>query len=228
MELCFDDHVGGTRTPIRHRPVPELRLLGGFELRVDGQPVELPPGVERLIAFVALTPRGLNRDFAAFQLWPDKTEARARANLRSTLWRLNRLGAEIISVTTSRLRLSSEVWLDLQNLINELEDPQRAASLPFGTLLPDLLPDWYDDWLTVERERFRQLSLAALEERARVAFQAGDTGSAIQFALASIAIDGTRMSAHHLVVEAHLAEGNEWEAARERCRYARCRESLFA
>jgi hypothetical protein len=46
--------------------------------------------------------------------------------------------------------------------------------------------------------------------------------------VAAIAIEGTRASAHRLVVDAHLAEGNEWEAERERMRYTRYLETYLA
>ena len=98
---------------------------------------------------------------------------------------------------------------------------------PFQTLMTDLLPDWYDDWLGVERDRLRLLRLAALEKRAREFFAVGDTTSAIQFGLAALAIEGARESAHRLVVDAHLAEGNTCEARREQLRFERCLSEEF-
>jgi DNA-binding SARP family transcriptional activator len=199
----------------------QLRLLGGFELLIDATPIELQPALQRLMAFVALTPRGVGRMFAAFQLWPDKVEKRALANLRSTIWRLNGLGVELIAVTPKRLTLARGVWVDA------LAEPavsgaDSAAPAPFQTMLRDLLPDWYDDWLIVERERFRLLRLAALESSARASILAGDTTTAIQLALSALAIEGARETAHQLVIDAHLAEGNECEARREQARYERC------
>ena len=199
-------------------PAVRLRLIGGFELEIDGRVVEVQPALRRLTALVALTPRGIARDFAAFQLWPDKVEARAKANLRSTLWRQHQLEAPVVQVSAMSLRLDPRVWLDIRDDLEGGDDGQ--VSRPFDTLLLDLLPEWYDEWLVVERERLRQFRLASLERRARDAMPA-DPGRAIQLGLAALAIDGSRESSHRLVVEAHLAEGNAREAARERSRFAR-------
>ena len=201
----------------------ELRLLGGFEMRLEGEVVELQPAMQRLLAFVSLAPRGVERCFAAFQLWPDKNEDRAKANLRSTLWRLGKLPADVVSATKNRLRLSSNIWVDAHHGIQGLMEGTDTAildeMLPFHTLQSELLPDWYDDWLIVERERLRQLSLRALESKARQALTVGDTSDAIQVGLAAVAIDPLRESGHRIVIEAHLAEGNESEAVRELSRY---------
>jgi DNA-binding SARP family transcriptional activator len=205
-------------------PVVQLRLLGGFELSIDATPIELQPALQRLMAFVALTPRGVGRMFAAFQLWPDKVEKRAMANLRSTIWRLNSLGVELIDVTPTRLALARGVWVDAlcDPPGSDSDSAVDAAPAPFQTMLHDLLPDWYDDWLIVERERFRLLRLATLEASARASILAGDTTTAIQLALSALAIEGARETAHRLVIDAHLAEGNECEARREQARFERC------
>ncbi len=156
-----------------------LYLIGGFELRVDGDPIEsMQPATQRLLAFVALMPRGVEREFAAFQLWPDTAEDRARANLRSALWRLRCLPVPVVVATVNRLRLADDVWVDARDsLVEELDygDGVRFDSpLPFQSLLADLLPDWYDDWISIDRERLRQIMLRRLENRARVALTAGD------------------------------------------------------
>ncbi|GAA3650704.1 hypothetical protein GCM10022237_08070 [Nocardioides ginsengisoli] len=208
-------------------PHVQLRLLGGFELRIDGAVVDLQPAVKRLTALVALTPCGLSRDFAAFQLWPDKSEARARANLRSTLWRLHQLAGDILHASATHLRLDDSVSLDTRDVLAGA-DAEDGVPRPFETLMADLLPDWYDEWIDVERERFRQLRLARLEQRAHAALADRDAATAIQLALAALAIDATRESAHRIVVRAHQAEGNEWEAERERSRYLRSQQEVVA
>jgi DNA-binding SARP family transcriptional activator len=202
-----------------------LRLIGGFDLTIDGEPEPtLQPAMQRLLAFVALTPRGVERMFTALQLWPDTSEERAKANLRSTLWRLGKLPVVLVTTTKSRLRLADGVWVDARDGIDELVHGLAGgvldAALPFQNLLADLLPDWYDDWLIIERERLRQLSLASLEARARSALEQGDTHDAIQLALSAMSIDLLRESAHRLLIEAHLAEGNDRDAHRALASYS--------
>ena len=197
----------------------ELRLLGGFELRVDGGAVDVTPSAQRLLAFIALSPRGVDRAFLAFQLWPEHSEQRAKANLRSALWRLGKVPAELITATKSQLRLASSVWVDARDGITELVAggvaSLAAAALPFHALDSDLLPDWYDEWLTIERERLRQLRLGSLEEAARQARAEGRPDVAIQLGLAAVAIEPLRESGHQLVIEIHLAQGNRADAVRQ-------------
>lgn len=200
-----------------------LRLLSGFQLCLDGEPLKLQPATERLLAFVALSPRGVTRNFAAFQLWPDSNENRAKANLRSTLWRLTKLPVQTLVTTKARLQLANHVWLDTRDGLEELaagaESDVLDTILPFQALDGQLLPDWYDDWLITERERLRQLRLRVLESRAQTALAAGRTAEAIQTALAAVSLDPLRESSQRLVIQAHLAEGNKLEAVRQADRY---------
>ncbi|MBD3925658.1 transcriptional regulator [Nocardioides cavernae] len=199
-------------------PDVRLHLLGGFELTIDGHRAPtLQPGVQRLLAFVALTVRGVERDFAAQQLWPDSTEQRARANLRSSLWRLRRLDVELVETSPTRLRLAESVWVDTRDVVGELTASgvgRLDSPVAFDFLFVDLLPDWYDDWLTIEREKVRQLTLRMLETQARRALARGDASEAIQLALTAMAIDPLRETPCRLVMEAHLSEGNEFDAQR--------------
>lgn len=191
-----------------------LCLIGGFELTIDGDPVELQPASRRLLAFVALLPRGVERMFAALQLWPEHSEDRAKANLRSALWRLNKVDAPLVVSTKTHLQLDRTVWVDVRHGMDALATADDDGIAPFASIANELLPDWYDDWLMIERERLRQLTMAGLEDKARRALDDDDTAVAIQFALRSAAVDPARESAHRLVIEAQLAEGNQCAARR--------------
>ena len=69
------------------RPVPrvEIRLLDGFELRLDGRVISLPCAAQRVVALLALHDRAMLRTYAAGLLWPESADERASANLRSVL-----------------------------------------------------------------------------------------------------------------------------------------------
>lgn len=86
-------------------------------------------------------------------------------------------------------------------------------------LSSDLLPDWYDDWVIIARERLRQLRLHALEALAQRLASAGSYARAIELCLLSIEGEPLRESAHRILVGIHLAEGNRQEALRHFCRY---------
>src|SRR5919202_1528765 len=87
----------------------------------------------------------------------------------------------------------------------------------------ELLPDWYDDWVLFERERYRQLALHALEAQAERLQELGRPPEALQRALAAVRSEPLRESGHRLLIRVHLAEGNAVEALRQ---FELCRRLL--
>jgi DNA-binding SARP family transcriptional activator len=79
----------------------------------------------------------------------------------------------------------------------------------------DLLPDWYEDWVIIERERFRELRVEALEVICRQLSALGRYGDAVQAGLAAVASEPLRESAHQTLIAAHVAEGNRADALRQ-------------
>ena len=77
-----------------------LNLINGFELRRGGEVLQLPPGCQRLIAFLALWERPVLRSFVRGSLWSDSDIDHANACLRSTLWRVPGHHAPEIVVAT--------------------------------------------------------------------------------------------------------------------------------
>ena len=203
----------------------QLRLLNVFDVVVDGVPVSLPIGAQRLVAFVALHERPVQRDYVAGMLWLDTPDTRAAANLRSMLWRIQKRARGLIDARGHRLRLEEDVRVDLrvaeQQARAELEG-DAGVSDP-ASFAADLLPDWYDDWALLERERFRQLRLRALEALCERQLRAGHRNEALAAGLLSLAGEPLRESAHRALVRVHLADGNAVEAVRQ---YRLCRRLL--
>jgi DNA-binding SARP family transcriptional activator len=208
---------------------PRLNLLNSFELLAGGKPITLPMTAQRLLAFLALHHHPLQRIYVAGMLWMDSPEERAAANLRSSLWRLHQPGHVLVEATGRQLRLARDVEVDVRELAHiahELvEESVDCSSLEVGALPleGELLPDWYDDWVLIERERYRQLSLHALEMLARQLTAAGRFNAALEPALAAVAAEPLRESAHRTLIRLHLAEGNVAEARRQ---FAMCRRLL--
>ncbi len=210
-----------------------LNLLGCFDLVNPDRAISLPMGAQRLVAILAAHEGRMFRLYLAGMLWPDTPEDQARANLRSALWRLREPGVVLVEGTRTHLWLAEDVWVDLhqarasaQRLLN---NSWECADEDCHELLraTDLLPDWYDDWVLFERERFRQLRLHALEVLSARLTATGRFGLAIEAGLMAVQAEPLRESAQRVLIQAHLAEGNRCEAVRQYDLYKRLlREEL--
>jgi DNA-binding SARP family transcriptional activator len=154
-------------------------------------------------------------------LWTDAPEDRALANLRSALWRLQAAGCEPVEATPRELRVAPGVRVDFRDaatfahaLLAGSTDPDDLDA-DWRALGGELLPDWYDEWVLLERERYRQLGLHALETLSERLAAARRFGPALQAALAAVAGEPLRESAHRVLIKTHIAEGNTSEAIRQ-------------
>jgi DNA-binding SARP family transcriptional activator len=212
-------------------PGSRVLLVGGFQLVEGEAQVALAEGSQRLLALLALRGRPVKRLLVAGTLWPDVTEGRAYASLRSALSRLYGAVRDSVEVNPGDLSLAPNVRVDLREsqalahrLLDAVDEPLQAADLSraaITALSGELLPDWYDDWVLLEAEDWRQLRLHALEALAGLLAAAGRYGDAAAAALAAVRADPLRESAHTALIQVHLAERNRSEALREFKRYQR-------
>jgi DNA-binding SARP family transcriptional activator len=187
-----------------------LRLVGAFELRSPDRELPVGPATQRLLAYLALSGRAVRRSVVAGTLGSESTEPQAAARLRSALWRVPRPGgAPLVEASGDRLQLSADVRVDYR------ETERAGDHADADSLRDDLLPDWDDDWVVVERERYRQSRLHALEQLCERHRQVGNYASALHAGLLAVGSEPLRESAHRQVVATHLAEGNPAEALRQ-------------
>ena len=204
-----------------------LTLLDTFAVRCGGREVELPMPSRRLLAYLALQERPLHRTYVAGALWLDSSEAHAAGSLRSALWRIRRCGCELVEEDDHRLRLAATVEVDVRDAYDWAAHIQAPASeitiddLAAASMSAELLRDWYDDWVVLERERFRQVRAHALEVLSTRLVRDGRFVEAIEVALAAVQNEPLRESAHRAVIGVHLAEGNRAEALRHYAYYRR-------
>lgn len=216
------------RDPRQVRPHIRISLLDGFRLEEDGVSVLLPAGSQRLLAFLALKGRSVRRAAAAGILWPAVTENHASSSLRSALARLSPGARAGVLATTKEIGLSDDVAVDLwesRELAHLLTAPERSsqASEPdvdaIADLSTEILPGWYDDWVLVEAEDWRQVRLHALEALADRLSQRRKYADAAMAALAAVRAEPLRESPRAALIRVHIAEGNPSEALREFTRY---------
>lgn len=205
-----------------------LTLLGGFQLSI-GDSFLIPLGAQRLLAILALQDGQLDKAAATERLWPDSRKDRAAANFRAALWRGKRAGSvTLIHCVGQRLHLAPSVRVDLYELLRKarqiVEPSPRTSEGPghqeiIDGLSRELLPTWTDDWLLPERARWDQVRLHTLETLAQQFLTAQDYLTALEAALAAVAIEPIRESAHRLVLKVHIAEGNSACAMKHYHRY---------
>ncbi|MEU8421278.1 BTAD domain-containing putative transcriptional regulator [Micromonospora sp. NPDC048835] len=218
-EVTQDLRTRATETDAGQPARYELRLLGGFGLERDGRAVAVPQGARRLLAFLGVRQR-CGRSEAAGTLWPGSHEERARANLRTMLWRLHRVTPEPLVEEDDRLALAAWVTSDVATLGGAATALlSGGASVAVGPGVPvfatgELLPGWYDDWVLAERERLRQTRLYALETLAEWLTTQRRFGEAVQVALTAVQLEPLRESATRTLIAVHLAERNINEAVR--------------
>ena len=208
----------------RDRHTVELRVLGRFQLLVDGRRTVLPLQAQRLLALLAIAPPD-DRATAAGRLWSDVPQGRAQANLRNAVWQVASLPGPVLVSSRRQVELDEAVRLDLaearrvaRSLAEGRLPEQPAAAV--DVLEHDLLPGWDDDdWLTVERERQRQARLHALEALSELTRTAGRHGDAVAAAGAAVRAEPLRESAQQALISAYLAERNVGEAVRQFGRY---------
>lgn len=146
----------------------KVRLLGQFHLELDGEVIEIPSRpAQSLFAFLILNPGTEHRrERLAGIMWPDSRESSARNNLRQALWHIRRsLRHELNSQQpyilgdrfTLRFNPQAEYALDVALLEQKL--PPQASLDQWREALSayqgELLPGFYDDWVTLPRERLR-------------------------------------------------------------------------
>ncbi len=215
---------------------PRLSMLGGFQLWAGELPIAMTSGSQRLLAVLALQGRPSKRTQVAGMLWPEATEDRASACLRSSLARLLGTDRGLLDVRPSDLELAQDMRVDLHDsralahrLLGDAGSLRRedTAAAVVDVLSAELLPGWYDDWVLFKAEGWRQLGLHALEALADRLVTECRYGEAAIAALAATKVDPLRESARAALIRVQLADHNRSQALREFDRYRRLLRSEF-
>jgi DNA-binding SARP family transcriptional activator len=226
-------------------PRVEARLLGPFELLVNGQQVQRWRGNRgrMLLAFLLLNRgRPLARDEFGTVFWPDAAPDVVRNRLHVALYGLRRdlraLCPHPIVVHGQRgfsLHPSVEVWLDTEAFEEAVSAArreqsgsqdraltwyERALELYRGELLEDAP---FEDWALLRRERLRLRYLDALDQVATLRFAAGRYADCLDVCQRLIPGDLCREEIHRLVMRSYARLNQPHLAIRQ---YRQCERQL--
>ncbi|MEJ2209871.1 MAG: tetratricopeptide repeat protein [Anaerolineae bacterium] len=200
-----------------------------------------------LLAYLAVSGQAHSREALATLFWPEYDRARAFANLRRTLWLLNKaLGKAWLDVNaeTARFRHEAGVWLDVTAFRDYLAAcptggqtgaevcPTCLKSLAeAATLYRDdfmagfTLPDCpvFDEWQFFEREGLRAELAGALQRLAHCHAARHEYAPAIAHARRWLALDPLQEAAHRQLMRLYAWDGQRAAALRQ---YQECARIL--
>ncbi|MDH6236833.1 BTAD domain-containing putative transcriptional regulator [Cryobacterium sp. CG_9.6] len=199
-------------------PRYDLTLLDYWQLKRDGEPVDVGARQQRVITVLALL--GVRpRHFIATLLWPDGSEERAAGNLRASIFRISHQ-LPLLICGSEPLKLHDHVRVDVRQLREKIGIviDSRDSGVPVATIehlrtsdllcTSELLPGWYEDWVVAEQELLQHERVDALEILARRYLAQGNTERALVAARAASTIEPLRESVQLLLVRGHLASDN--------------------
>lgn len=211
-----------------------VKLLGGFDARLSAGPhLDIASRKTRaLLAFLALpSGRPHSRAKLVGLLWSERSDEQARNSLRQALAELSRALSSVEPSPLLKVRdtlaldaaaVEADAMLfERVSSSEETSDLRRAAALYGGDLLEGFsVPDpAFDEWLTIERERYRTLAMSVLGKLA-----GRETGpSAIAVAQRLLALDPLQEQGHRALMRFHADAGEIGLALRQ---YEICRETL--
>ncbi|OZM78606.1 BTAD domain-containing putative transcriptional regulator [Pseudonocardia sp. MH-G8] len=212
----MSDDQRGSRTTQAHVATHQVaghqvRVLGSFTLTSGGSSVPLGVDSRRLVAYLAVHPRPQEPGALAADLWPGVPAAAALRLLDEAADAVGVPALFTDADLTGPLALAADVHVDLADalgLVRALPEIPATDSPDIALLSADILPGWTASWIAVERERFRQLRLHALEERSLRLAAAGRYPEAVAMAEGAVQVAPSRESARRALIEAHLAEGD--------------------
>ena len=192
----------------------QTRALGLIDQELKELPIQPKP--LHLLAYLGLNgERPHRREALRALFWPDKPPLAAANNLRQALWHLRQaLPPETLHLQDDWVGLAaSRLWVDALAFKAALDadDLDAALDLYAGPLLPDA----YDEWAQLERERIRLGYLTALETRAQRRYEFHRWEAALADVETLLSADPLNELATRLAMACHWAL-DQREAAR-RC-----------
>ncbi|MCC6166663.1 MAG: AAA family ATPase [Caldilineaceae bacterium] len=177
-----------------------------------------------VLYYLAAHPQPVARSRLLALLWPDHNAAAARHNLRTTLYSLRQALGDDLQLDNEWLALAEDVDVDTRALVAGLHRPNpdeaaltAALARYQGEFLAGFdLPDAqeFEDWITVERERYRRLAINGFAALSRRREQTGDFPAALTALQQALAIDPFQEDLQRAALRLHYLAGDRAGAIR--------------
>ena len=222
----------------------QIRLFGGLEIRQGNVPITafISNKAPALLGYLAVVGRPVQRELLATLFWGEMGDGDAKNNLRQVLTSLRKVLDPYLDITRESvaLRTESAYWLDVAEFAHSIKGAAHlppeahiarltaATMLYRGDLFEGVLlheaPD-FEDWLTMQRARLRELALNALHELVGLQMAEARFADAIDSATRLLALDPWREEAHRQLMLALARTGQRSAALTQ---YEQCRRTMRA
>lgn len=211
----------------------QVTLIGTFDIRFNGIPVSIASrSAQSIFAYLILT-AGIQhrREKIAGMFWPDASEKKARTYLRHELWAIRKALSSMSQIdyliaddVNISFNASAEYRLDVAEFrsINE--------TMPLGELMNslsrfqgELLPGFYETWITQERERLHVLYEGSMAQLLEILELESRWQDIVEWAERWISHGGESESAYRYMMIAYDAIGDRAKVAST---YQRCVQAL--
>jgi predicted ATPase/DNA-binding SARP family transcriptional activator len=220
--------------------VLEIFTFGGLTIRQDGS---LKTGFrqrkeEALLVYLACTRSTQPRKVLAELLWPDRFQAQALGNLRVVITGLRQHMPSYLTITrqTIAFNTASPNWLDAEELEKHLADTnqrwrhearlsietagglEQALALYTGDFLAGFSVrecQGFEDWLLLERDRYRQYVINALQRLVTVYSAEGNYSAGIVHLTRLVQLDPFLEEAHRQLMKLYEWTGQRGAALKQ-------------
>jgi DNA-binding SARP family transcriptional activator len=223
-----------------------VRLLGALQVTLDGTPLTgFESDKERVLLAYLVEESQLphRREKLAGFLWPERTEAVARSNLRRVLSNLRRLlgdrnlsGPPFLLVTehTVRLNPACDAWVDSLSFAGllrplrqqpgtQLEDAIRLYQGDFLEGFSVTYSPACEEWILLCRERYQRLMMEALHRLVEAYEKQGSYARALELACRQLEMEPWWEEAHQQLIRLLALSGHRTDALAQ---YEKCRRVL--
>ncbi|MBI1743002.1 tetratricopeptide repeat protein [Candidatus Acetothermia bacterium] len=219
-----------------------VSLFGGFHAERDDFAIKNfhSQKTQLLLAYLMVyRQRAHPREVLANLFWEDTPE-RAAANLRAALHALRQLiegsrgqfGSYVLSEGGAlRFNTQSAYWLDIEAFEHAVAASQKASGEEKVVRLReavelyqgDLLAGFYEDWVLIEQQHFRDLYLQALKELIAYHQERREYEQAIAWARRALETSALQEEFHQILIQLYTQSGNRAAALKQ---YVECEAIL--
>jgi predicted ATPase/DNA-binding SARP family transcriptional activator len=218
----------------------QLSLLGTAAITLSGELVtgQIPAKSLALLCYLAVTRYPHSREKLAGLLWGDKSEPKAKANLRKSLSILRQVFDDALIITRQSVAFNQDCayWLDVGAFESALAENElssetlrplcEAVDLYRGEFLEGFSVRQalgFEEWVLSERERLRQLAIQALQRLSEALTIQGEYADGIEYTNRLLALEPWQEEAHRQLMTL-LARSGQPSAAL--AQYDICRQIL--